>query len=113
VVERARRAGFPLETGDVIGVARQASGQHFDGHVAPEPRIAGAPDLAHPDPAEQFHNLEVSQLGARAQSFDGGHWRAFQEGIGLLIQVRSSSYPVALMLLTFPYKSHGRLTIFH
>ena len=54
VVERARRAGFPLETGDVIGVARQASGQHFDGHVAPEPRIAGAPDLAHPDPAEQF-----------------------------------------------------------
>jgi hypothetical protein len=88
VIERAGRAGFALETGDAVRVARQGGGQYLDGHLALQPRIAGAPDLAHPAPAQQLHNLEVAQLGARAEPFDRRNRSAFQERVGLRVQQR-------------------------
>ena len=86
VIERT--GVFALETGNAVRVARQAGGQHLDGHVALQARIAGEPYLAHASPAQQFHNPEVAQMRARAQRFDRRHRRAFQEGIGLLIEQR-------------------------
>ena len=88
MVERTGRPRLPLETGDAIRVVRQSSGQHLDGHVALQARIAGTPDLAHATPAQQFHNLEVAEFRARAQRLDRGQRGAFQKRIGLLIQQR-------------------------
>ena len=88
VVERAGGAGFALETRDTVRVARQAGGQHLDGHVALQAGVAGAPDLAHAAAPQQFHNLEVAELRARAQRFNRRQRRAFQKRIGLLIQQR-------------------------
>jgi hypothetical protein len=42
----------------------------LDAHVALQPRIARTPDLAHPSPAQQLHDLEVAQFAARTQCFD-------------------------------------------
>jgi hypothetical protein len=88
VIERAGRAGFALETGDAVRVARHGGGQHLDRHVALEADVPGAPDFAHAAAAEQFHDLEVAQFGARAERFDRRNRSAFQERIGLLVQQR-------------------------
>ena len=88
MVESAGGAGFALEAGDAVGVARQGNGQHLDGHVAFQARVAGAPDFAHAAAAKQFHDLEVTQLRACAQGFDRRQRSAFQKRIGLLIQQR-------------------------
>ena len=88
VVERAGRARFPLETGDAVRVAGQAGGQHLNRHVPLQACVARAPYLAHPTPAQQVHNLEVTELGARAQRLDPRRRSAFQKRIGLLVQQR-------------------------
>ena len=88
VIQGAGRARFPLETGDAVRIARQTRRQHLDGHIALQPRIARAPDFAHAAASEQFHNLEVAQPCAGTERADRRHRRAFQKGIGLLIEQR-------------------------
>jgi len=45
-------ARFLLEPPQMVGVVRKRSGQDFDGHLAPYPRVAGAIHLAHAPGAE-------------------------------------------------------------
>ena len=48
VVERGSGTGFLLEATHAIGIGRELSRQHLDGHVAPEAGVVRAIDLAHP-----------------------------------------------------------------
>ena len=47
VVERREQSRFAFETGQAIGIGRPLGRQHLEGHVAPEPGVACAVDLAH------------------------------------------------------------------
>jgi len=48
MVERRQHARFALEAGASIGIADKGGRQDLDRDVAPEPRVAGAIDLAIP-----------------------------------------------------------------
>ena len=51
-----------LEAGAHLGVRGQVRRQHLDRHVAPEPRVVGAIDLAHAARAERGEDLVGTEL---------------------------------------------------
>ena len=59
MVEGGDGAGFALEAGEPIGIARQLGGQHLERDVAAELRIGGAIHLAHAACAELVENSVV------------------------------------------------------
>ena len=68
VVERGDGLRFALEAGAALGVAGGAGGQHLDGDVAAQARVAGAVDLAHPAGADGGEDLVGAEAGARLES---------------------------------------------
>ena len=71
VIERCQRPGFSFEAGQSIGIAGERVGQHLDGDVASEARVAGAVDLSHATRAEDREELVVAQTGAGQRHIDG------------------------------------------
>ena len=61
VVQRGRGTGLALEAVQPIRIARERSGEHLDGDLAAEARVASAVDLAHAACAERRHNLERAE----------------------------------------------------
>ena len=53
MIQRGRGARFLLEAAQTVGVGGKGRGQHFDGDIASEPRIARAIHLAHPAGSER------------------------------------------------------------
>jgi hypothetical protein len=69
VIERRCRACFLLESPQAIGVDPGRRGEHFEGDVAIEPRIAGTEDLAHTAGADRAHDL----IGPESRSCGDAH----------------------------------------
>jgi hypothetical protein len=69
VVECARGLGFVLEAAQALRVFGETARQHLDRHVACEPRVAGAVDLAHAAGPERAEDL----IGAQTGSLREGH----------------------------------------
>ena len=69
MVQRREGARFALEASPAIGVLRDRVGQHLDGHVALQPRIAGTIHLAHTPCAERADDL----VGANPRPGDQAH----------------------------------------
>jgi hypothetical protein len=67
VVERGEELRLPLKTRDALAVARKGVRQQLEGDLAPEPRVARAPDVAHASDAEEGENL------IRAEARSGLH----------------------------------------
>jgi hypothetical protein len=57
MIERGGGAGFLFEAAEPGGIAAEGSRQHFDRHIAPEPRVASPIDLAHAAGANQRDDL--------------------------------------------------------
>ena len=53
MVQRRRSARFLLEPLQAFTIGRKRRRQDLDGHVAPQPGVAGAIDLAHPAGADK------------------------------------------------------------
>jgi hypothetical protein len=70
MVERGSRLRLLYESPATALVGDAMRGQHLDGHLAPEPRIAGAIDLAHAPGANQAEDL----VGAEPRTWLQGHW---------------------------------------
>jgi hypothetical protein len=62
---RVREGGdgprFLLEPADALGIRSECGGKYLDRDISPEPRIAGAIDLAHAAAAERRHDLVRAQ----------------------------------------------------
>jgi len=67
VVERGQQLRLALEPRPARGVGRDSDGQHFDGDLAPQARIAGAVHLAHPAGADETQNFECPQARSAAE----------------------------------------------
>src|ERR1700730_12987184 len=65
MVERRGRLRLFFETTQPRRVRADIPGEHLDGNVASEPRVAGAVDLAHAAGAEKRTKLVVSQARPR------------------------------------------------
>ena len=57
VIERCQQLRFALEPGEPLGIRREGFGQHFDGHLAVEPKVLGTVDFAHPARTELLDDL--------------------------------------------------------
>ena len=71
MVERGGGARLLLEAAQAIGVGGERGGQDLDRHVAPEPRIARAIDLAHAAGAERRDDLVRAEADTRSQGHRG------------------------------------------
>jgi hypothetical protein len=60
VIERGRNFGFPLEASHAIGIAQERRRQDLERHLALEPGVAGAVDLAHSTPADGSDDFVVT-----------------------------------------------------
>ncbi len=69
MVEPGHRARLALEPGQAVGITRHRIGKHLERHLASEPRVAGAIDLAHAARAEGRENC----VGAEAGTWGQGH----------------------------------------
>ena len=65
MVQRGQSLGLALEARHVLGVVGERGRKNFDGDVAIETRVAGAPDLSH---------AALAELGNNAVRADGGVW---------------------------------------
>ena len=72
MVERRQQTGFALESGHAVDIVRQGGGQYFDGHVAPEPRIASPVHLSHAARADGVEDLVGAEFiaGGKRHSID-------------------------------------------
>ena len=64
MVERREHLRLALEARQPLGVGDERLGQHLERHLALEPGVAGAPDLAHAACAEGGEDLVRSQARA-------------------------------------------------
>jgi hypothetical protein len=71
VAQRSHGARLAQESRGRIGVRDERPREHLHRHVAPEARIVGAVDLAHPTLPQRLHDPVVAQMRAW---LDGGHW---------------------------------------
>jgi hypothetical protein len=63
MIERGQYAGLAVEPSSTVGVGQPHLGQDLDRHVASEPRVAGAIDLAHasgPEERDDFIRADVA-----------------------------------------------------
>ena len=62
MIQCGRGARFLLEAAQTVGIGGKAARQHFDGDIAPQPRIARAIHFAHPagsDEGDDFVRAET------------------------------------------------------
>ena len=67
VIQRGERLGLAREPREAIRIVRERLGQHLDGHVAVELRIARAIHLAHAAFANGRCNLVDAEAGAEGK----------------------------------------------
>src|SRR5581483_5233608 len=72
MVERGHRARLLLEAPQPVLVARQRSGQYFDGDLALQAAIARSIDFSHPARAHKRENLIRPKLHSGCQWHKGG-----------------------------------------
>ena len=77
VIERRGCAGLLLETVQAVGVQGIRRGEHFDRHIAAQPRIARPVDLSHAPGANGADDFVRSEMDARGK----GHAREDYTGI--------------------------------
>src|ERR1051325_6869705 len=65
MVERSGRSRLPTEPLERIGILQTPVAQQFDGHVTPQPAVAGAIDLTHPAGAERAEHRVGADLSRR------------------------------------------------
>ena len=70
VIQRRSGARFLLEALKPAGIGRGVRGKNLDRDVAPEPRVAGAIDLAHPAGAEQRKDFVGTEMDTGCQRHD-------------------------------------------
>src|ERR1019366_3509520 len=68
VRERSDGPRFALETGQPVDVVGEVGWQNLDRHLAPEPRIPRAINLAHPARAERGDDLVWPEARARGET---------------------------------------------
>ena len=73
VVDRGERFRLASEAVEPRAIACDVGRQHFDGHIAPQPRIARAIDLAHAAGAQQREDFVEAKAsaGRKRQAADG------------------------------------------
>ena len=64
MIERREELRFPREANQPLRILREGRRQHFQGHVAIEPCVAGAVDLSHAAFAQLTDNLKGPQRRA-------------------------------------------------
>ena len=64
MVQRGRGTRFLLEPLQALPIGRKRRRQDLDGHVAPQPGVASAIDLAHPTCADQGGDLVRAEASA-------------------------------------------------
>src|SRR5262249_15334255 len=87
MIQRSQHAGFALEAGEALGIARKFLGQYLDGDVAAELCVGGAVDLAHAAGADGGQDLVVAEMTSR---FHGGAAPFFSSAGQLTITVNGS-----------------------
>ena len=75
MIQRGRGARFLLEAAQTIGVGGEGRGQHLDGDIAPEPRIARAIHLAHAPGSDEGDDL------VRAETAPGANDMLWEVGL--------------------------------
>jgi len=83
MIQRREQFGFPLETGNTVGILRKLFGQHLDRHIAPELAVLGLIHLTHASATKQGVDFEISQRCANHGE------RALQIGIGFTASISS------------------------
>ena len=73
MADRGRRARLLFETPQSVGIGGECRWQDFDCHVAAQPRIAGAIDLAHSASTGQRRDL-IEPRRVPAASVIGGRY---------------------------------------
>ena len=68
MIERSEQPRLSIEPRQSIRIERRRGGEDLDRHIAAEPRIARAIDLAHSPGSDGADDLVRSQAGARTQS---------------------------------------------
>ena len=64
MVERGEHTGLPVEPREPFGIGRESGGEHLDGHLAMEPRVASAIHLAHAARTERGKDLVEAETRA-------------------------------------------------
>jgi len=64
VIERGEYLRLAFEAREPIGILRKRVRQNFDRHIAPEPRVARAIDLAHAARADEGDDVVRPETGA-------------------------------------------------
>ena len=67
MIQRGRGARLLFEAAQTVGVGGEGRGQHFDGDIASEPRIARAIHLAHPAGSDEGDDLVRAETCAGRQ----------------------------------------------
>jgi hypothetical protein len=67
MVDGGEQPRLALEAGEAIRIAGERRRQHLDGHVAAQPRVAGAIHLANPARADEVADLVRANDGATRQ----------------------------------------------
>ena len=67
MIEGRENFRLPLEPADPLMIAAEFIGKNLDGHVALQPGIASAVNLAHPAFAQQRKDFKRAQLCAGCQ----------------------------------------------
>jgi hypothetical protein len=67
MIQRGGGARFLFEAAQAIGISRGRRQQDLERHVAAEPRIVGAIDLAHSACADEGDNFVRSEFRARSE----------------------------------------------
>jgi hypothetical protein len=81
VVQRGEELGLPLEAGQPLRVAGELHGEDLDGHLAPQLRILGRPDDAHPPLADLLDEAVMGQNGSTLELHAGaGSWAVRSRG---------------------------------
>ncbi len=74
MIQRSGRTRFLLEAREALGIGRNRGGKDLDRHIAPEPRIARAIDLAHPAGADGSLDFIRAQAIAHFEQHGRNTW---------------------------------------
>lgn len=68
MVQRCQHLRLALKPSEAVGISREGIRKNLDGHVAVEPRVAGAIDLVHAAGAERRENFVRAEARAGSQA---------------------------------------------
>ncbi len=68
MIERRQHTRLALESGKAVGIGREGLRQDLERHIAPEPAVPRAIDLAHASRAKRGLDLVGAEAGAGGQA---------------------------------------------